>query len=767
MSEEKETHSPAVPDAATAVAGNVRPFAESNPPIEGPDDYKHDLKVDIKEGEEEEELDLYRPLPMDPNLPYEDNPLTVRAVVVGCILGALVNASNLYLGKFSGVLGRSPQSLRCDRFIMFLWVLISVITGLKTGFTFSASMFGAIFGYGIVRLMSKAERVPLIGGLFGPQENSIVQAAATGAGGIGGIFVAGIPALYQLQVMGEGHTPRNDIGAIFTITLVCSFLGLFFVTPLRKFFIIHVGRELKLMFPTPTATALTIRSMHAGAAGGVEAMKKLKGLGIAFGGALVHRVASYYAVGILYDWHVFTWIHIWSGYTSWAMNIESWGWYFEWTPAFIGSGILIGLNPAISMFAGAVLAWGLIGPLLVHYGECIGVQLAEDDPKWDSYYSFASLSNLGKTTPSPRYWLLWPGVMVMVCCSMAELLIQWKVIGVGFKAIWTQSCGGINNMLTKRGKSSAFFAKHGVEREKAEDAIEDPFPHEQQVRHWMWILGLIVTIVLGILIFHFQWEMHPGLTILACVLAFLFSFLAIQIGAVTDNTPLTAASKASQLVFGAATTNSGFSVAHAQKLNLVAGGLASGGAEVATALTSDFRTGFLLGTPPIKQFIAQAFGTFVAVWLAPGLFVLFTSAYPCIYDSTIEKCPFAIPAVSAWEAVAVAVTDPNVNIPLTSGIFAIVMGVVSILQVIFRHYYLVGEREKYRAYLPNWGAIALSWVIPAPVFANAALLGAIIAAVWRKWKPHSWDIYGYAIAAGTCLLSNNLTSFQQTAGLLT
>jgi uncharacterized oligopeptide transporter (OPT) family protein len=89
-----------------------------------------------------------------------------------------------------------------------------------------------------------------------------------------------------------------------------------------------------------------------------------------------------------------------------------------------------------------------------------------------------------------------------------------------------------------------------------------------------------------------------------------------------------------------------------------------------------------------------------------------------------------------------------VSIPLSSGIFSIVMGFVSILQVFFRHYYLVGEREKYRDFLPNWGAIALSFVIPGPVFVNAAMLGALIAAVWRRWKPESFEVYGYAIAAG-------------------
>jgi uncharacterized oligopeptide transporter (OPT) family protein len=633
-------------------------------------------------------------------------------------------------------------------------------------------MFGAIFGYGVLKLLEKSGKsLPILGGIFGPQENSIVQAAATGAGGTGGIFVAAIPAMYRLGVMGEGRTPRDDIGAIFTITLVSSFIGIFYVTPLRKFFIIQVARELKLMFPTPTAVALTIRSMHAGAAGSIDAIKKLKCLGICFIGALVHRVTSYYAIGILYDWHVFTWIHIWSGYTSWAMNIESWGWYFEWTPAFIGSGILIGLNPAISMFAGSVMAWAIIGPALVHYGECIGLDASGGDPKWNGFYSFTSFKNLGKQAPSPRYWLLWPGVMVMVCSSMAELFVQYKAIWSGLKSVWNQSCAGINDSLVARGKTNAFFAKHGANNIKDENVVEDPFPPEEQVKTWMWALGLLVTLVVGMIIFHFQWETHPGLTILAILLAFLFSFLAIQIGAVTDTTPLTAAAKASQLIFGGATSHSGYSVQHAQKINLVAGALASGGADMATALVSDFRTGFLVGTSPIKQWIAQSIGSFVSVWLGPGLFILFTSAYPCITNAELEECPFLVPSVTAWQAVAQAVTDPNVSIPLKSGIFAIVMGVFSIIQVVFRHFYLVGEREKYRKWLPNWGAIALSWVIPAPVFANAALLGAIIAALWRKYSMRTWDIYGYAVAAGEFLLpsfcceSQKANRFQQASSL--
>ena len=110
-------------------------------------------------------------------------------------------------------------------------------------------MFGAIFRYDLVKSLSKwAHGILGIGGDFGPQENVIIQASATGAGGIAGLFVAGLPAMYQLKLLSDN--PKQDIGGIFAITLVCSFFGLFFVTPLRKFFVIQVARELRLIFPT-------------------------------------------------------------------------------------------------------------------------------------------------------------------------------------------------------------------------------------------------------------------------------------------------------------------------------------------------------------------------------------------------------------------------------------------------------------------------------------------------------------------------------------
>jgi hypothetical protein len=73
----------------------------------------------------------------------------------------------------------------------------------------------------------------------------------------------------------------------------------------RKFFIIYVARELQLVFPTSSATALTIRSMHDAVRGETIGKMKMKALSWAFAAAMVLRVVSQYALGILWEWHFF------------------------------------------------------------------------------------------------------------------------------------------------------------------------------------------------------------------------------------------------------------------------------------------------------------------------------------------------------------------------------------------------------------------------------------------------------------------------------
>ena len=77
-------------------------------------DEKRDGVVAVGSVAAEEELDLYVPFKLHEGIEPEANPLTTRAVIVGIVLGCLVNASNLYLGKslFGAALWRGDHMAR-------------------------------------------------------------------------------------------------------------------------------------------------------------------------------------------------------------------------------------------------------------------------------------------------------------------------------------------------------------------------------------------------------------------------------------------------------------------------------------------------------------------------------------------------------------------------------------------------------------------------------------------------------------------------------
>lgn len=66
---------------------------------------------------------------------------------------------------------------------------------------------------------------------------------------------------------------------------------------------------------------------------------------------------------------------IWGNYKNSAILVENWGWFIEWTPAVMGTGMMVGTNTALSIFVGAVVSWGIIGPILVRYSAASGVLL--------------------------------------------------------------------------------------------------------------------------------------------------------------------------------------------------------------------------------------------------------------------------------------------------------------------------------------------------------------------------------------------------------
>ncbi|POS73234.1 oligopeptide transporter [Diaporthe helianthi] len=666
-----------------------------------------DMFVDIDgektpvDEEENEILDNMFPFPPLKGVPEEEQQLTVRALVIGICLGAVVSASNIYLG-------------------------------LKTGWTFGASLFGGILGFAILKSISRVAPRILGGGYFGPKENVCVQTAATAAGGLGIIFVGPIPAMYQMGLMSKD--PSQDFGKLVTFSICTAYYGLFFAIALRKFYIL----KLKLIFPSPTAVAYTLRALHAGgAASEASGKKKAKCLALAFGGAAALRVVSIYAPGILWDHHVFWWLYTW-GWDG-IIAAESWGWLFEYTPAFIGAGILSGLNASLSFFGGSVLAWALIGPLTVKYGATFGIALGLDEETGENafpgWYSYNSLSNT-ETRPSPRYWNLWVGIMVMLCASFAEVAMNGPILYRGLKR-------AIFETAEKIPKTRAFAAKHLTSEERE---IEDPSPKSEQVPTYIWSVGVLASIALSMIVLAIQYQVSPALTILAVILAFIFSFIAAQSSGATDINPVSTCAKSSQLVFGGVTQGQGHYGELAQRVNMTGGIVAAGAAAQSVDMLGDLRTGYLLGASPRVQFVAQAVGSVFSIVLCCGFFVLFSKAYPCIIDASLaDSCQFGIPSVSAWKATAEAVTAKNFPVPTSSGITALALGIFSILLVVAKYLWIP---KKYQVYVPNMNAVGLAFTLPQTQYSIAMSTGAIASYIWMKKSPRTWDEYAYSLAAG-------------------
>ena len=213
--------------------------------------------------------------------------------------------------------------------------------------------------------------------------------------------------------------------------------------------------------------------------------------------------------------------------------------------------------------------------------------------------------------------------------------------------------------------------------------------------------------------------MPSGESILAFLLAFLFSFIGVQSSGDTDINPITVVAKASQIVFGGVSKGVGEGQTFAQRVNLVAGSVTGGAAGQAVDMTGDLKTGHLLGAKPKVQFAAQLFGATIALFLVPGLFILFATASPCIITGE-EPCTYNAPSVAAWAAVAKvsttwfsralltpifqAVTAPKLPVPPSSGYTAIGISIFVAIAVLVKHLWIP---KKYWVWIPNWNAVGL------------------------------------------------------------
>jgi putative OPT family oligopeptide transporter len=300
------------------------------------------------------------PAPFKPYVPATQSPaeFTVKAVALGAIFGLVFGASTVYLG-------------------------------LRAGLTVSASIPIAVLAISVLKRLGGSTIL----------ENNIVQTIGSAGESVAAGVVFTVPALLFLAPNGPGYFNY------FQITLLAfagGILGVLMMVPLRRALI--VKEHGVLPYPEGTACADVL---VAGERGGALAATVFLGLGI---GAL---------------WKALSWIFQFFrtavGYTvprtgvfpNATLNVDI-------SPEYMGVGYVIGPRIAGVMFAGGVLSWMVLLPLLTIAGSYMnvpfppvpanGLKLSEMQPGqiWGAYIRYigagavlaAGIITLARTIPT-------------------------------------------------------------------------------------------------------------------------------------------------------------------------------------------------------------------------------------------------------------------------------------------------------------------------------------------------------------------------------
>jgi putative OPT family oligopeptide transporter len=233
--------------------------------------------------------------------------LTLRALLTGLLLGAVLTPSNIY-------------------------------SGLKIGWSFNMSIIALLVGFAFWQSLARVLRRPA----WTLHESNINQTTASSAASIiSSGLVAPIPA-YTL-ITGQQFDTLPLVAWVFSV----SFLGIWVAWYLRPSLII----ETQLRFPEGMATLATMQQIYSH---GAEAARRLWVLGSA---ALLAALAK------LVD-------GLWWSVPRWAPSAQLERFTFSLEPSLLllGFGGIIGLRVGLSLLLGALIAWGGLAPWLLTEG---------------------------------------------------------------------------------------------------------------------------------------------------------------------------------------------------------------------------------------------------------------------------------------------------------------------------------------------------------------------------------------------------------------
>ena len=312
--------------------------------------------------------------------------LTVRAVVMGSILGMMMSLSNLYIG-------------------------------LKTGWGLGVAITSCILSYAIWTVFLK------LGWAKEPMsilENNCMQSTATSAGvSTGGTMVSAIAA--QLMLTGV----HMNWKVLMAWTAFLAFLGVSMAIPMKRQLI---NRE-QLKFPSGIAAAETLRSLHA--AGG-EALIKAQALFWSMGigavlqwwqtgmGGLLQRL-DWAAEKIAFPLTLPMELELHA--KLFGKDFSQLGFVVPVDPLMTAAGMIVGMRTSLSMVVSGFALFGIVGPWL------------DDSGVLREMHASGALSSANLSAGAIRKWGLWTGSSMMVAAGLTAALFQWKSMVAGISKL--------------------------------------------------------------------------------------------------------------------------------------------------------------------------------------------------------------------------------------------------------------------------------------------------------------------------------------------
>lgn len=617
--------------------------------------------------------------------------LTVRAVLMGTVLGFFLAFTNVYIG-------------------------------LKTGWFLGVNLTACILSYAV---WSSLQRVGLAKSRLSILESTCAVSTASSAGyATGFLTITALPAMLLLSISADTPMGRHiDWPIVAMWIFFLAGLGVVLAIPMKRSMI---NRE-RLRFPSGTAAAVTLQGLYSH---GEEALKRARALfaTLLFAAFIpllkeldIRKVGVDPKTGkVLRD----TLLPAQSNVFDWIPKIlpESWthrmlhagppklhpeGAAFQLSDfhikldhgvALIFAGILVGLR---------ITAWMVVGGLI------LTVLLAP--PAMDAMWTNALGETLGAVTNPSSSWKeigIWTGAPILVAAGLVQFLAQWRTV-----------VRAIEGMLPGRKK-------------KGDVADDDPEIRDVEVPMRWFAIGMVVAGAGVMLVAWRYFEIPLKLGLLAVAMTFVLAVVACRATGESDITPGGPFGKIMQLTYGVL-------IPQSSTANLQTAAITASASLSSADLLNDLKCGYLLGANPRRQFAAQAAGIITGTIATTLCYFVLVPDASVLLGSGVKPPTFPAPGAQQWKAVAEVFKYGLGNLhPMsqTAIKYGLVIGALLALAEIL-------VPKKYKNWVPSPTGIGLGMVLPF-FYPLAMFAGAAFGEIARAWNKGWAERYIVAIAAG-------------------